>query len=106
MWYSHFKERNRDVDRPAIGAPSKGQAKREPRTTPSEETASIGPRNANVHLEKHAHSSNEPDRKTKGMGRPRSLSLTGSPHRNSKGDGTSGDDGGAEGTPKITGKSQ
>ena len=45
-------------------------------------------------------------RKTKGMGRPRSLSLTGSPHRNSKGDGASGDDGGAEGTPKITGKSQ
>ena len=35
---SHFKARNRDEDRPAMGAPIKGEAK----ITPREEIASIG----------------------------------------------------------------
>ena len=47
----------------------------------------------------------EPDMNVEGKGRPRSPSPTGSPHRNSKRDGKSGDDGSTKGTPKHTGKS-
>ena len=47
----------------------------------------------------------DPNKKGKGKGRPRSLSPTGSPHRNSKGDGEGSDDAGAHGTPKFTDKS-
>ena len=48
---------------------------------------------------------NDPNKKGKGKGRPRSPSPTGSPHRNSKGNATGGDDGSAQGTPKLTVKS-
>ena len=47
----------------------------------------------------------EPNKKGKVKGRPRALSPTGSPHRNSKGDGKGSDDGNAKGAPKFTGKS-
>ena len=43
--------------------------------------------------------------KGKGEGRPRSLSPTGSPHRNSKGDGKGSDDGSAQGIRQNSGKS-
>ena len=56
-----FKAINPDEDRPAIGNLSKGdqkeKAKPMPKTTPSEETASVGSQKGSVHLEKHAHSS-------------------------------------------------
>ena len=67
---SHFKARNRDEDRPAMGAPrrgkAKGKAKNMPNTTPREETAVVGSQEANVHVEKHAHSSMTRTRKAKG----------------------------------------
>ena len=58
---SHLKAKNRDEDRPAIGAPSEENAKK----TPREETASVGPQKANVQMEKHAHSSMTRKRKAK-----------------------------------------
>ena len=53
---SHFKEINRDEDRPASGAPSKVNTKGKvkynaKKTTPREETAHVESREANVHLE-------------------------------------------------------
>ena len=39
-----------------------------PKTTPKEETAYVGSRKANVHVEKHAHSSMTRQRKAKGDG--------------------------------------
>ena len=47
----------------------------------------------------------EPNKKGKWYGRPRSPSPIRSPHRNAKGDGKGSDDGGANGTPKLIGKS-
>ena len=92
---SQFKARNRDEDRPAIGAPTTGKAQGKgtnmSNTTPKEETASVGPQKANAHLEIHAHSSMNQTRKAQGKGRFHSLSPTGSPHRNSKGDGKGSD---------------
>ena len=53
---SHFKEINRDEDRPASGVPSKVKTKGKgkynaKKTTPRVETAHVGSREANVHLE-------------------------------------------------------
>ena len=47
----------------------------------------------------------DPNKKCKGQGRPRAYSPTSSPHRNSKSVGRGSDDGGAKGTPQLTGKS-
>ena len=47
----------------------------------------------------------EPNKKGKEQGRLRSPSPTGSPHRSSKGSGKGRNDGGATGTPKLTGES-
>ena len=58
-----------------------------PKTTPREETASVGSQKANVHLEKHARFKHDPNKKGTGKGRLRSLSPTVSPHRNAKGVG-------------------
>ena len=60
----------------------KEKAKNMPKTSPREETASVGSQKANVHLEKHAHSSVARTRTARAG--PRSPSPTGSPHRNSK----------------------
>ena len=70
-------------------------------TAPREETILVGPRKA---TKIGAHSSMNRTR-GKGKGRLRSLSPTGSPHRNSKGDGRGSDDGQARGSPKFVGKS-
>ena len=47
----------------------------------------------------------DPKKKGSGKGRLHSRFPTGSPHRNSKGDGKGGDDGNAKGTPTCSGKS-
>ena len=70
-----------------------------PETTLKEETASVGSRKANVHSEKHAHSSMTRTRKAKGRPSP-----TGSPRRSSKGDWKGSDDQGAEDSPRLIGK--
>ena len=67
----HFKARNRDEGRPAMGAPSKGKTKGKStykcqNTFRGEETASVGPQKANVDLEINAHSSVNRTRKPKG----------------------------------------
>ena len=67
------------------------------KTTPTEETASVGSHKAYAHLEIRVHSSMK--------GRLRSPSATGSPHQNWKGDGKDRGDGSAKGTQKCTGKS-
>ena len=107
---SHFKARNQDQDRPAIGAPSQGKAKgkrqrkcqtyfRERRLHP------LDNKRANVHLEKHARSSMTRTRKAKGRDDHVHFLRQVQPHQKSKGDGKSSDDGSAKGTPTITGKS-
>ena len=50
-------------------------------------------------------SKHDPNKKGKGMGRPRSPSPTGSPHRNPESDGKGSDDGRAKGTPTFISKS-
>ena len=62
-------------------------------------TRTFGSQKANVHLEKHAHSSMTRTRKAKGRDEPRSPAPRGAPHRNSKGDGKVSDDGSAKDTP-------
>ena len=69
------------------------------KTTLREEVACVETRRANGNLEIRA-----PSMKRTRKGRPRSPYPTGSPHRNSKVYGKGGDDGGAKGTPKLTGK--
>ena len=54
-----------------------------------------------IHVEKHAYSKHDLNKKGRGKGRPRSPTPTGPPHRNSKG----GDDGRAEDIPKVSGES-
>ena len=76
----------------------KEKANKMPKTIPNEETASIASRKANGHLEKHAHSSMTRTRKAMERDGLRSPSSTGSPLRNSQGDGKGGDDGSAQGT--------
>ena len=113
---SHFKAKKRDEDRPALGAPKKQKAKGKVkhnakknsergdciRSFSSKGLCSFGEACAFKHY---------PNKKVKGKGQPRSLSPTGSPHRNSKGDGKGDDDdgkgdddGGAKGTHKFIGK--
>ena len=97
---SHFKARNRDEDRPAIGRPSRGKAKgkgKEHAKNKSERgncirwitkvQCSFGDSCAFKH---------DLNKAGQGKGRLRSLSPTVSPYRNSKGDGKGGDDGGAQ----------
>ena len=105
---SHLKARNRDEDRPAIGAPSKGTAKGESK----EHAKNNSERGDCIRWITKGQCSfgdscafkPEPNKKGKGKGRPRSPSPTGSPHRKSKGDGKGSDDGGSKGTPKFSGK--
>ena len=80
---------------------SKRERERKCQKTTPKETASVGSQQANVHSEKHAHSSMTPNQKGKGKERPRSLSPTGY----SEGDGKGSDDWGAKDTAKLTGKS-
>ena len=107
---SHFKEVNRDEDRPASGAPSrvktKGKVKYKCKKDNSERgdctrwitrgQCSFGDSCALTH---------EPNKRGRGKGRFRSPSPTGSPHRTSNGDGKGSDDGGLKGTQKFAGKS-
>ena len=57
---------------------------------------SVGSQQANFHLEKHAHSSMTRTRKAKGRDDLVHLLQQAQPHRNSKGDGKGGADGGAK----------
>ena len=103
------KPRNRDEDRLATGAPTQGKAKRKCKDNAknnSERGDCIRWTNKRQCSfgEISAHS-NMNQKKGKGKGRSRSRSPTGSPHRNSKGDGKGSDDGSAEGTPNFIGKS-
>ena len=92
-----------------MGASSKGQAKgkgkENAKTTPREETASVAPQKANVHLEMHAHSSKTRTRKAKG--RDDLVHLLRQVDRTEIriADGNGSDDGSAKGTSKLTGKS-
>ena len=66
---SGFKGRNRDEDRPATGAPSKGNRKEKainmPKTTPRGEIAYVRPRKANVQMESRTRSRMNQTRKAK-----------------------------------------
>ena len=79
----------------------KEKAKTMPTNSSKRETILVGPRKA---TKIGVHSSMNRTR-GKGKGRLRSPSPTGSPHRNSKGDGRGSDDGQARGSPKFVGKS-
>ena len=104
---SHFKARSRDVDRPAIGAPSNGKAKGQSKCQKQLQRGecirwitigqgSFGSSCAFKH---------EPNKKDRGEKRLRSPSPTGSHHRNSKGDGKGSHDGSTKGEPTLAGKS-
>ena len=99
---SHFEARNRDEDRPAMGALSKEKVKKKPKNN-SERGDCIRWTTKNQYsfgeacAFKHA-----PKKKGKGKGRPRSLVQTGSPHRSSKGDGKGSVDESAEDIPTST----
>ena len=54
---SHFKPRNRDEDRLALGALNGRKTKIMSKTTPKEKSVSVGSQKADVHWEKHAYSS-------------------------------------------------
>ena len=97
---SHFKARNRGEDRPAIGAPSKGNGKTKGKANNMPKKSERGDciRWTTKSAFKH-----EPSNKGKGKGL-RSPSPTDSPQINSKGYGNGCDDGGAQGEPKRTGK--
>ena len=105
----HFKARDRDDDRPAIGAVSRGKSEKKKQR-----------KCQTLLLKKRLHSFDHTralfiwtsmriqmtrTRKSKGKGWLRSPSPTASPHRNSKGDGKGNDDGGAKGTQSLNGKS-
>ena len=105
---SHFKARNRDDDRPAMGAPSKGKAgkgKFNAKNNSEREDCVRWITKGQCSFADACAFNHEPNKKDKGKWRLRSLSPTGLPHRNSKGDGQDSDDRGAKGTPTLTGKS-
>ena len=62
------------------------KAKKMPTTAPREKTASVGSRKANVQVESRAFK-HDPNKQGRGKGWLSPPSPTGSPHRNSKGDG-------------------
>ena len=106
---SRAETRNRDEDRHATGAPRKGKAKGKGKWNAKNNSES---RDCTRWTTKGQCScaeacafKHDPNKKGEGKGRPRSLSPTGQPHRNSKRDGKCSDHGSAEGTPKFTGKS-
>ena len=96
---SLFRARNRDEDRPAIGAKTNAKNNSDRGDCIrwiTEGQCSFGEACAFKH---------DPNKKGKKKGRPRSPSPTRSPHRNSKGDGKGSDDASAKDRPKICGKS-
>ena len=106
---SHFRAKNRDQDRPAIGALSRSKAKGKSnenakKTALREEICMCWATKGQCSFADSSAFKHEPNKKGNGKGRPRSPSSTRSPHRNSKSDGKGGDDGKAKSTPKLTGK--
>ena len=107
---SHFKEINRDEDRPASGAPSKVKTKGKVKYNAKKDNSERGDctrwiTRGQCSFGDSCALTHEPNKKGKGKGRLRSPSPTGSPHRTSNGDGKGSDDGGLKGTQKLAGKS-
>ena len=88
---SHLKATNRDEDRLAIGAASEANAKNNSKRGDCIRWTTKGQcSDGEACAFKH-----DPNKKGKGKGRPRSLSSTGAPRRNSTCDGKGSDDGSA-----------
>ena len=94
---SHTKATNRDEDRPAIGALSEENAKNNSERGDCIRWTTKGQcSDGEACAFKH-----DPNKNGKGKGRPRSLSSTGAPHRNSNCDGKGSDDGSAIRVVKV-----
>ena len=94
------REINLDEDRLAMEAPSKGKDKERVKHNSERGGCIRWITEGHYSLGEACAFKHDPNKKAKGKGRPRSLSPTGSPHQNSRGNGKGSDDGSAKETLK------